>query len=1264
MAGCMNVSSSIDVVTVLLLSTFSNAPPEGGSCPAATRESSGKCWMDHRWHLVPTFAFLAASHFNARSARYGAFNQSLSHCDRKIRLCFADSMTHPYTAFEETLLRVPPRQFVQFAQSRDFITHYSGTAAATAISYKATSPTLADETLYPFFGRTIPSDKFVAESIVRLWRELSLKYAAVIYVTDEYGIAFNDAIVVAAESSEVDVRSFPFSARESRAEKTALTQAISSLKLWKPRETTPVQNILLIGYDNHAQLLYEAAVAQPHPLLSPDSPALVMLGDGFAAPDLDAIPPGKAREAANGAVSIRAVGATDDGNVHWSNFVEDWPSAEAEREHLNRYLPGEWKVDEDLFTNESFFNLSVSDQARNTAAFAYDAVSTLGLLACEVLPRGPLPANASFGKRMWEAMPSLRFEGLTGHVRFDNDRSRARSSSTFELLNFVLLEDGFTAIPRGTFGVRQDVEQVHNSLRYSFGSLGPVRDPPNKSEPSEKHVIIITAVATIGLIVFLALSALLNRKLRAASEKYGISLKKLLRLFVWRRLPRWYQKWYMKLFKLDPKQQLEKMQKLPSMDPSLVAALNTHAELRRLYARYASRDAAMTLDDWLRFCSVEQREVNLEAAHLAFARVAAGDKFRSSPENLSGRSSGLKSLFESSLKPGTAPSGAGIPGRRFMKMLPRTRGAGATSSTAMQSIANSPDRLSFEHFALLIVSAQNKAASPALLNKAHDISRPISEYWIAASHNTYLVGHQLTSDASAKMYSRQLIQGCRCLEIDIWNGKDGEPEVTHGYTLVNNVKLRKVLEQIKKFAFKTSELPVILSLDVNASPRQQEKAAAMIVSIFKSDLMLADEIGGTHALLRPSALARDANVKGKETLPAVRRDNAGLRRSLRIVLKGSAYKARGGRSDVPDSGRDLSDGDESRPSGGDSRLGSSDEQSSEARLSKTVLHQMPLQRIEAAHALTFDAFCSEAIESSAADLLTVTSASELKFTPAFSQEKEGAVNKRGSGCDVIMSSLRHRCRARTRRQGVMVTRTNMENPEQQRVSDEEWVEAMLARTARRLVRIYPRGTRTKSDNFDPLPYWSAGAQLCALNLQTNDLPTQLHHALFELNGGSGFVLKPAEMLGNAPRWPPPRVLLHVATLRPISLLNLPAVGTDRPDLIGPRAESHRHCSGLSIALGRSGSGSPHVTTETGKGDDAAATSNNLPSLSIELHTIGGFACLVRGKGGGCSSTHFEGELHCVAAEPQQTVLRVAVVDEADAEVAYETSTLGSASSLW
>ncbi|KOO23243.1 phosphoinositide-specific phospholipase c [Chrysochromulina tobinii] len=47
--------------------------------------------------------------------------------------------------------------------------------------------------------------------------------------------------------------------------------------------------------------------------------------------------------------------------------------------------------------------------------------------------------------------------------------------------------------------------------------------------------------------------------------------------------------------------------------------------------------------------------------------------------------------------------------------------------------------------------------------------------------------------------------------------------------------------------------------------------------------------------------------------------------------------------------------------------------------------------------------------------------------------------------------------------------------------------------------------------MDPLLSWRAGVQLVALNLQTVDLPTQLHYALFERGGGFGYVLKPAEM---------------------------------------------------------------------------------------------------------------------------------------------------------
>ena len=37
-----------------------------------------------------------------------------------------------------------------------------------------------------------------------------------------------------------------------------------------------------------------------------------------------------------------------------------------------------------------------------------------------------------------------------------------------------------------------------------------------------------------------------------------------------------------------------------------------------------------------------------------------------------------------------------------------------------------------------------------------------------------------------------------------------------------------------------------------------------------------------------------------------------------------------------------------------------------------------------------------------------------------------------------------------------------------------------------LTRVYPKGTRFDSSNYNPIPSWSIGAQYVALNLQTTD----------------------------------------------------------------------------------------------------------------------------------------------------------------------------------
>ncbi|KAF0500264.1 PLC-like phosphodiesterase [Gigaspora margarita] len=72
-------------------------------------------------------------------------------------------------------------------------------------------------------------------------------------------------------------------------------------------------------------------------------------------------------------------------------------------------------------------------------------------------------------------------------------------------------------------------------------------------------------------------------------------------------------------------------------------------------------------------------------------------------------------------------------------------------------------------------------------------------------------------------------------------------------------------------------------------------------------------------------------------------------------------------------------------------------------------------------------------------------------------------------------------------------------------------DALIQHNTNHLTRIYPWGFRVNSSNYEPHHQWIAGNQLVALNSQIFDRGMQISQAMFSVNGGCGYVLKPERL---------------------------------------------------------------------------------------------------------------------------------------------------------
>ncbi|XP_067142019.1 1-phosphatidylinositol 4,5-bisphosphate phosphodiesterase classes I and II-like isoform X3 [Centruroides vittatus] len=417
--------------------------------------------------------------------------------------------------------------------------------------------------------------------------------------------------------------------------------------------------------------------------------------------------------------------------------------------------------------------------------------------------------------------------------------------------------------------------------------------------------------------------------------------------------------------------------------------------------------------------------------------------------------------------------------------------------------------LSADGFLKYLMSDDNAIVAPEKFDLNQDMDHPLSHYFINSSHNTYLTGHQLTGRSSVEMYRQCLLAGCRCVELDCWNGRnsDEEPIITHGYTVVTEILLKEVLEAIADSAFKTSAYPVILSFENHCSQKQQAKMAMYCSKIF-GDMLLTEPLS-THQL------------KPNQPLPSPNQ----LIRKIIIKNKRKHYP----RASKP---VDVDVNKEDQPI----QLPQTTERLNSVTSVSSLTSNAEESQIDPGGGGTGDAVVNGidttlpgkssgiGCEVEETDTESGSEDEDLQDRQTEDQNEGTAAKESEAGAEMsalvnYIQPVRFHSFEYAERRNRSYEISSFVETQATNLLKERPIE-FVNYNKRQLSRIYPRGTRVDSSNYMPQVFWNAGCQLTALNFQTLDLGMQLNLGIFEYNGCSGYLLKPDFMRRNDRKFDP------------------------------------------------------------------------------------------------------------------------------------------------